>query len=160
MIQWDEVWKSALSALVAVIVLYVLTFIYYFLKRKSLPDPSRQLTIKQQQKVTKYLRPYSPNRIARLHYYPGVRDASGLGQDIQIVLQGLGWGCDIEGALGLSERPSHSKGLWVYGEANGDPAPPTSDLLQDAFRHVGLRIHVDSDTYGETGTCLVIGFWE
>ena len=66
MVQWDEVWKSTLSALVAVVVLYVITFLYYFLKRKSLPDPPRQLTIKHQQKIANYLRPYSPNRIVRL----------------------------------------------------------------------------------------------
>lgn len=142
-------------------------FIWYCCNSKYLPDPPRRLGIRQQIKIIKYLEPYGSNtpkgtipRSFDLFYFPGVLDAEAFGKEIQDVMRRAGWAANLFDDNALSEQPTHKVGLWVYGKGKSGEYPTTAELLAQALKAAGFKVHIDPEHWGIPGTNLVIGFWE
>lgn len=146
--------------------IYVATFLYFFFK-SDLPDPTRTITKKQRNKIIRHLSPYgidrSPSEIPRqfdLLYYPNVPDADSFGREIQTAMRQAGWAANLFDDNALSEPPVHANGLWVYGKGRSGEHPTAADLLTQAFKAAGLKVHKDPEHWGISGTNFVIGSWE
>lgn len=164
---WSAVGISLLLGIGAVVVVYSLSFFWYLCNSKYLPDPPRQLGVRRQIKMIKYLSPYGSDKpkgdIPRrfdMHYYPGVRDAQTFGGQIQDVMRRAGWAANLFDEDAIGEQSEHARGLWVYGKGINDLSPSTADLLQEAFKRAGIKVHIDQENWGIPGVNLVIGFWE
>ena len=164
---WSAVRISLLLGLGAVVIIYSLSFFWYLCNSQYLPDPPRQLGVRQQNKIIKYLSPYGSNkpkgdipRSFELHYYPGVGDAQAFGGQIQDVMRRAGWAANLFDENAISERSEHAGGLWVYGKGINDLSPSTAELVQEAFKKAGIKVHIDQENWGIPGVNFVIGFWE
>src|SRR6266571_7569839 len=153
-VQWSVVGGAVLAGIVGALVIYLPTLFYYWWIRETLEWPPRRIDPKMQARIKEHLRPYAP-RIVIMYLIQDVSDAGEFGGDICKAVREAGWAVDVENTEEVDK--THDKGVWIYGRSEGYPNPPTSDLLQDAFRKAGIKSRVDVGSTQERKTCIVIG---
>jgi hypothetical protein len=142
------------------IAMMLVSFVHNLLKSSTLSDKARRLTFAQRQKITKHLAQYSSlsnkgfhDHILTMSFDEDAEDAELLGTDITAAFKDARWFVDDE-YIGPDHH--HSEGLWLYGRYAFAGNPPECDLLQDAFKLVGLKLRFDRE-YKIDGTHLAIG---
>jgi hypothetical protein len=92
-INWGDVWNSIEFGVVCAFLVYFVTFIGYWFKRKDLDNPPRMLSYRKRKKITDYLRPWGQTNPPAVSIWvcQGVKDGMEFAQSIREALVEAKW---------------------------------------------------------------------